>query len=308
MARVSTTRGYKGRGRFTLRPLAGGRPFELGNVVTLSETIESERIARSNNQEVGGGELDVQEFIQSVTFEVLANDITPQNIALGLRGSFDQIATGSVTDESLDAWPQLRLAFAYLPDPDQSATITLDATATPATTTAYAVGDTVVVASRGYIATVAGTSGGTAPSWPTDLGTVEDGTVTWKDMGPVALVADTDYARTPHGIVFLAAADGRFPASIPMPIKAAYTRNAQWLIQALVNSGEEYEMIYHGLNEIDSGNPMVGRYFRVKFSPTSGFNRHGGDDFAELTLTGTVLEDSSRIGAGLSKYMEFSMI
>lgn len=307
MARVSTTRGYKGRGRFTLRPLAGGRPFEVGNVVTLQETIESERIARANNQEVGGGELDVQEFIQSVTFELIADDITPQNIAVGLRGSFEQIATGLVENEAAQVWPQLRVAFKYLPDPDTSITVEIGGGA-PATETAYAVGDSVIVAARGYVATVAGTSGASAPVWPTNLGTVTDGTVTWKDVGPVALVADTDYARTPHGIVMLAAANDRFPATAPITLSVDYTRNPQWLIQALVNAGEEYEMIYHGLNEIDSGNPMVGRYFRIKFSPTSGFNRHGGDDFAQLTLTGTVLEDSTRIGAGLSKYMEFTMI
>lgn len=308
MARVSNTRGYKGRGRFTLRPLAGGRPFELGNVVSLSETIESDRIARQNFQEAGGGELDVQETITSVTFELTANDITPQNIAIGLRGSFETIATGAVSDEAVNAWPGHRVAFRYLPDPDQTVTVAINATAAWAGTTVYAAGDVILDTGRAYIVTVAGTSGASEPTWPTNGGTVSDGTVTWKDLGTTALTADTHYARTPHGIQILPAMAAAFSGDLPIPLTVSYTRNPQYLIQALVSAGEEYELIYHGLNEVDSGNPITGRYFRVKFSPTSGFNRQGGDDFAELTLSGTVLEDSTRTGAGLSKYMEFAMV
>lgn len=307
MSRVSTTRGYKGRGRFTLRPLAGGRPFELGNVVSLSETIESDRTSRQNYQDVGGGELDVVETITSVAFEMTANDITPQNIAIGMRGSFEALGSLAITDEAGVVWQGTRTAFRNLPDPVVAVVLEITG-GTRANTTAYALGDTIIDTGRGYVATVGGISAGTAPTYPTNLSTVTDGTVTWKDVGPVALVADVDYARTPHGVIMLAASNGRFSPDLPIPVEISYTRNPQFLVQALVDAGQEYEMIYHGLNEVDSGNPLTGRYFRVKFSPTSGFNRQGGDDFSELTLTGTVLQDESRIGAGLSKFMEFSMI
>lgn len=65
-----------------------------------------------------------------------------------------------------------------------------------ATTTAYVVGDFVQPATPNdhwYMCTVAGTSGGSAPTWPTDGSTVSDGTVTWQDMGLIVYVADTDY-------------------------------------------------------------------------------------------------------------------
>lgn len=65
-----------------------------------------------------------------------------------------------------------------------------------ASTTAYVVGDVVrKVASNGYVyrCVVAGTSGGTEPTWPTVIGqTVTDGTVTWvcAGVGYVRLDAD----------------------------------------------------------------------------------------------------------------------
>lgn len=65
-----------------------------------------------------------------------------------------------------------------------------------AATTAYALGAVkvpTVANGRWYIATVAGTSAGSQPTWPTNLGTVVDGTVTWRDLGPIAYALTTDY-------------------------------------------------------------------------------------------------------------------
>lgn len=255
MAIESTTRGYKGRGRFTLRPLAGGKPFELGNVVELNESIEVERSGRANFQNAAGGELDVEETISSYTFEATADDISPQNIALAFRGTSEELATQSVTDEAVETWSNVRVAFKYLPDPDQTVTVTLD------------------------------------------------------DVGNTPLVEDTDYVRTAHGLLILeGAANITFTADDPTTVLVSYERNPQYLIQALVTGGAEYEVIWHGLNSVDGGNPITSRYFRVKFSPTSGYGRHGGDDFAQLSLSGTVLADESRVGAGESQYVETVMI
>lgn len=309
MARVSLTRGYKGKGHVSLRPLNGlGRKFRFGNVVSLSETIETDRQSREDFQEAGGGELDVSEPVTSVTAELTVNDIKPETLAIGMRASHELLASQAITDESQDAWSGERVTFRYIPDPDNAVTVEIAATAAWVTAHAYVKGDLVLDTGRAYLCTVAGTSGGVEPTWPTTAGqTVVDGGATWRDLGVLTLVAETHYSLTPQGVRFLAGGDGLFIGDLPLPLLVTYTRNPQYIIQALVNSGTEYEMIFDGLNEVDSGNPFVGRYFRVKFSPTSGFNRIG-NEFAEMQLNLTVLKDENRIGAGLSQYAEFLMI
>ena len=309
MPRVSLTRGYKGKGHISLRPLDGtGRKFRLGNVISLAETIETDRQAREDFQEAGGGELDVSETVTSVTAELVVNDIKPETLAIGLRGSHELLASQAITNEAQDAWSGERVTFAYIPDPAVAPTVAIDATAAWAATTLYAAGDLVLDTARAYLCVVGGTSAGVEPTWPTTAGnTVVDGTVTWRDLGPLTLTKDTHYAVTPQGIRFIAGGNLLFVGDSILPIKVGYTRNAQYVIQALVNSGTEYEVIFDGLNEVDSGNPFVGRYFRGKLSPTSGFSRIG-NEFAEMTLSMTVLKDESRTGTGLSQYMEFLMI
>lgn len=291
-----------------LRALVGGLPFLLGNVVSLTEAIEVDRTSRQSYKDASGGELDVEEIVSSYTFEAVVDDVTPENIALGFRGTSQELPSQVVTDEELNVWSGIAAGLKWLPDPAVAPTVAIDATDSHATDTAYSVGDTIVESGRAYLAIVAGTSDASAPTFPTDLSTVVDGGVTWKDLGDPALVAGTDFEATAHGIRILDNQSGRFSGELPIPVKVGYTRNAQYLIQALVASGLEYYIEWQGLNSVDGGNPLLGKYFRVKFSPTSGFSRHGGDDFAQLTLSASVLADESRTGQGESKYSETAMI
>jgi hypothetical protein len=310
MALQSETRGYQGRGRFILKPIGGGRPFELGNVTSFTETIEIDRQSRQDYTSAAGGELDVTERVTGFTFEATCNDITPRNIAAGFLAVADELGAQEIADEQQESYSGSRVGFRYLPDPDQTITVAIDASAAWQASTAYAVGDLIVDTSRAYMATTAGTSDAVEPTWPTDLSTVNDGTVVWTDLGPVALTIDEDFDRTPHGIrIKDTPANIAYPTADTMiPLTITYQRNPQHMIQALSAAQQLYELRWEGLNAVDGGNPLHATYFRVKLSPTSGFQRHGGDDFAELTLSGTVLADDTRTGAGLSKYSEMAMI
>lgn len=299
---VSRTRGFQGRARVNLTPLTGGRKFQLGNTSGLTENIEVERTSRPNFQETGGGELDVLESISSMTVNMTVDDIKPETIAIGLRADLKRLIAEPVAAEAHAAWSGERVTFKYLPDPDVDVTVSLSG-GTWAAETDFAVGATVIKTGQAYRAIVAGTSDEIEPDWPTDGGTETDGTVTWKHIGPVALPT-TAWARTKHGIQFTPAGDALFPQpDAPLAIVVGYTRSPQYAIQALMNSGEEFTVEVEGENAADRGVPNIVRYFRGKFSPTSGFPRIGAE-FASMELVFTLLEDSTRVGAGDSKYME----
>jgi hypothetical protein len=75
------------------------------------------------------------------------------------------------------------------------------------------------------------------------------------------------------------------------------------VIEAMTGSGDEYELIFDGLNEAETDKAVIIRVYRVKWSPTSGLG-FIGDDFGELPLEGSVLVDSTKVGAGISQYFK----
>ncbi len=72
------------------------------------------------------------------------------------------------------------------------------AATTRANTTAYAVGQEVWDGTNIEICTVAGTSGGSPPTWPAIGSTVTDGTVTWFNLGPPVSLGASEGVSTFH--------------------------------------------------------------------------------------------------------------
>jgi hypothetical protein len=125
--------------------------------------------------------------------------------------------------------------------------------------------------------------------------------------GGTAFVAGEDYLITPGGIEVLEDGDIPAPVAGAPNIAVTYANTAQQVMQAMVNSGKEYELLFEGLNEAESDSPVIVHAYRVKFAPAQAIN-FIGDDFAALELTGTALQDANKIGTGVSQYWKATIV
>lgn len=120
---------------------------------------------------------------------------------------------------------------------------------------------------------------------------IKAGSVTW-DEG-------VDYEFTDAGLPKIKAEGGKALAA-GTEITVDYSHGAHVVIQGLVNSGRRYRHVFVGLNEADTGRPVVIELYRVVHSPSSLqmiSNEFGGMDFT------ADLEKDVTKGAGVSQYM-----
>lgn len=177
----------------------------LGLTPGFTLTLASETI-QSYSSESGLRELDDETLITVTrTGQITCRQISVENLALFLAGSSATAAqsSGSVTGEHQPVRPDRYIQLgALVANPSGVREVTgvtaVGKTASDrADTTAYAVGARVKSATTPthiFVCTVAGTSGGSAPVWPTTIdATVTDGTVTWRCETLITLVENTDY-------------------------------------------------------------------------------------------------------------------
>ena len=108
----------------------------------------------------------------------------------------------------------------------------------------------------------------------------------------------TDYTVESGGIVILSTGtitDGQ-------TIYVDYNNPGIDIVQALVNSGDDYHIYFDGLNEAQGGDPFTGEFFRAKSALAENLALIS-DDYGEMGLTFEVLQDESR-PTGKSQYYE----
>ncbi|EQM69997.1 hypothetical protein QYE80_27240 [Pseudomonas tohonis] len=120
---------------------------------------------------------------------------------------------------------------------------------------------------------------------------IKAGSVTW-DEG-------VDYEFTDAGLPKIKAEGGKALAA-GTDITVDYSHGAHVVIQGLVNSGRRYRHVFVGLNEADTGRPVVIELYRVVHSPSS--LQMISNDFGGMDFTADLEKDGSK-GAGLSQYM-----
>lgn len=169
--------------------------------------------------------------------------------------------------------------------------------------------DNLALALRGAVEQVAGGTEVTAEDIPA-VGVVDELipfaflpdqnqaiTVTDKESA-ASLASGTDYEVTRVGIRIL---DGTNIGATGVTV--SYTKAKQEIMQALVAAGQEFKLVFNGLNEAQSGKAVNITIHRVKFSPAQGLS-FIGDDFAEMDTGFNALSDGNINGDGVSKYMK----
>lgn len=120
--------------------------------------------------------------------------------------------------------------------------------------------------------------------------------------GGVAYTAGTDYVLQDGGIYIPSTSTIANPVAGAANIEVTYTYAAQKKVQALVDGNRQYELMFVGLNEARSSKKTRVHCFKVSAGVLSQMALIG-DDFGAGEVTGKVLSDPARSGAGLSKYM-----
>lgn len=296
---------YIGSGRAYLKELgvAGGH-IEIGNCSVVDLDVSEDEKKLKNFMTPGGGTRNSVKRVDAVVANVTWHDVNADNLARFGYGKKTVIAAAAVTDEAHTAYGDAFVPFAFLNNSAIAPTVTVAPDAvTRANSTAYAAGVIIKPAApNGFIykVTAAGTSAGAPPTFGTTIGgTTVDGTATLTNIGKDAFVANTDYEVRPGGMFILpagASADGG------LPFEVSYTKAAASRVDMIVASGKEYELIFVGLNEARSGKATKLTAHRVKPGFLAALSLVG-EDYAAPTVAIEVLEDPTKVGDGISKYM-----
>lgn len=242
-----------GKGRVYFNPwdtndVPQGERF-LGNCPSFTLSVESEKLDHISSKSGIGEKDDSATLSLTRTAAITCDNVTLDNYALFVIGdkSTKSVSSGSVTDEVIgpivatDRYHQIGelsgtpAGLRNLTSVDAVSVKEGDDASSWSGTTAYALGAVVVPTtpnSHWYMATTAGTSGAGEPTWPTNGTTVVDGTVTWQDMGLIALVEDTDFQTDlPLGRLYIMTTGAiatfipLLPAGITVNLNVDYTRS-----------------------------------------------------------------------------------
>lgn len=122
--------------------------------------------------------------------------------------------------------------------------------------------------------------------------TVKDGAT-----GLISYVAGTDYEARAGGIYIITG--GAIVAA--ESLKVSYTYGAYSKIEAMTGGAPVLELLFEGLNEANSGKPVIVEIYRAQLSPAKALSLLG-DKFSDLTVDAEMLVDSSKTGTGISQF------
>lgn len=124
---------------------------------------------------------------------------------------------------------------------------------------------------------------------------------------PPTYVEDVDYMLTGAGIEVLAggALEEDIDGDDDFKVVVAYTSADYDEIEALTDSGQEWELMFEGGNAVGTKGKINAHYWRVRFGLAQAMDFINVEDFLGLQATAEVLSDPGR-GLGKSAYMKIN--
>ena len=119
--------------------------------------------------------------------------------------------------------------------------------------------------------------------------------------GGAAYTAGTDYELR-DGMLFIPSTSTiAAPVSGAANIDVTYTYAAQEKVEALIASNKQYELIFVGLNEAQSGKRVRVHAYKVSGGVIQEMALIG-EDFGAGQISGALLSDGTKTGEGVSQY------
>ena len=115
--------------------------------------------------------------------------------------------------------------------------------------------------------------------------------------GTPTYVENTDYEVRAGGIYIIPAG----AITDAQSLKVDYTYLSYDKVEAMTSGALTLELHFEGLNEANSGKPVILDVYRAQLSPTKALSLLG-DKFSDLDMEAEVLKDSAKVGVGISQY------
>ena len=276
---------------------------KAGNATKFELKANADRkVLPSNQRGTYGMALRVATLNKEAELNIDINDPARDVFTVGFLGEAENIAVtaGSVTDEVVNApMPGNALALAYR---DISAvTVTRnngDDAADWAATTAIALGAyrvPTVANEHFYKCTAAGTTGGVAPTWPTDGSTVVDGTVTWQDMGTIVAVLNTDYTIGVDGARLgwiFSTDDSRLEFEEPLSHDYTYAARSGYRVKGATQPVRKVRWFLDG-ESLEDGRPVYIEVYETQAMPTNAID-FLSDNWQSIGISATPIKPADK--------------
>lgn len=304
-------------------------PLPVGNVLALEVTHKEDVQKQPDLTKLGGGTHAEMRRVTDIELSMTMADLNVVNLARASQGEFKGVESGSIQNEPFKVTrgglcPTVHLlpydvivkkaggnSTATVTDEEhlnvnKGAVVTL-ARANPSNVSvrigASVATATALTAAGNYTVTAAGIQ--IDPAAPD----VADGSslyvsYTHPTVGtPVAAAAN--YEVRAAGVYILPNAPDLADDD---DILVDYKYADYAIIEALTSKPKELEFIFEGLNEADSGKPVVVNVWRASQGVASSMALLQEKGFVNLKVSGSILQDPTKTGTGISKYYRWRKI